>query len=356
VFVIENRISELRKRMSSLNVETFLVSKPENIRYLSGFTGGSDAKLLITPQDKYIISDSRYREQIVRESPGWCPVEEKNYDNSQLALLTANFSNMGFESQSISYDTFKLMEVDLKSQLLPLTDMVEKDRIIKDQDELEFIKKAAQIGDNVFTDMIDQIKPGMSEKKIANEIAYLLRERGCEKEAFDSIVVAGENAALPHGKPGNRLIADGDMITMDFGGFYKGYLADMTRTVAVGKVSTDLYDKYMAVLEAQELGISLVKAGIRCKDLDKAVRDRLKLLGLDDFFLHSTGHGVGLEVHEQPTVSAKSEAVLISGMVVTIEPGIYIKGWGGIRIEDTVIVKDDGCEVLTRSDKAILKI
>lgn len=356
MLIIKDRITNLRNRLAAQNIEAFLLCKPENVRYLSGFTGGDDARLFITGQHKYIISDSRYREQIARESPDWDLIEEKNFDSSQLSLLAANFTNLGFESQALSYDTYQSLASKLKAELIPLTGLVETDRVIKDEEELILIRKAAAIGDEVFKEIVSQIRPGLSEREIASQIAYLLRQKGCEKEAFATIVVAGENAALPHGSPGQTLITDGNMITMDYGGFYQGYLADMTRTVAVGKMPPDFYDKYMAVLEAQELGVSLVKAGISCKYLDKAVRNRLQQFGLDEYFLHGTGHGVGLEVHEQPTVSQRSDAILLPGMVITIEPGIYIKGWGGIRIEDTVIVKENGCEVVTHSDKVILKI
>lgn len=356
MIIINNRLSNLRSRMTEKNMDAFLVTKPENIRYLSGFTGGNDARLFITGQNKYIISDSRYRQQIARESSDWELLEEKGFDGTKFNILADNFKTIGFESQAVSYDTYQSLAAKLKAKLIPSTGMIELNRIIKDEEELNLIRKAAKIGDEVFTEIITKIKPGISEKDIASQIAYLLRQKGCEKEAFDTIVVAGENAALPHGTPGQKIITDGNMVTMDFGGFYQGYLADMTRTVVAGKITTDFYDKYMAVLEAQELGVSLVKAGISCKDLDNAVRDRLQLFGLDQYFVHSTGHGVGLEVHEQPTVSQRSDTILMPDMVVTIEPGIYIKGWGGIRIEDTVIVKNDGCEVVTSSDKAILQI
>jgi len=351
VLIIKNRIEKLREGLQARKIEAFLASKPENIRYLSGFTGGEDARLFITAQNKYIISDSRYREQILRQCPDWELIEEKNFEGSKFNLLTAEFANIGFESQAVSYDTFCILKSSLQPELIPLTDIVEAARIVKDEAELNLIRQAAAIGDQVFKEIISQIRAGISEKEIAAQIDYLLRKKGCDKEAFATIVVAGENAALPHGSPGPKRITAGEMITMDFGGFYQGYLADMTRTIAVGEMTGDYYDKYMAVLEAQQLGVSIVKAGICCKDLDQAVRNRLHSFGLDEYFLHSTGHGVGLQVHEMPAVSAKSDTILQPGMVITVEPGIYIKGWGGIRIEDTVIVKENGCEIVTHADK-----
>jgi Xaa-Pro aminopeptidase len=263
---------------------------------------------------------------------------------------------MAFESQVVSYDTYSWLKKNLKTELIPVKGIVENDRIIKDETELELIRQAAAIGDAVFAEMLSQIRLGMSEKEIADKIDNLLRQKGCEKEAFTTIAVAGENAALPHGTPGDKVIAAGEMITMDYGGFFQGYLADMTRTIGIGEMDSSYHDKYMAVLEAQQLGVSMIKAGIRCKDVDQAVRTRLQSYGLDEYFLHSTGHGVGLEVHEMPAVSSSSDTVVQPGMVITIEPGIYIKGWGGIRIEDTVIVKQDSCEVVTKANKNLILI
>lgn len=342
--------------MFKLELDSFLISKPENIRYLSGFTGGDDARLFITAQKQYIISDSRYREQIARQCPEWELAEEKNFDGSQFKVLAAGSKNMAFESQFISHAVFSWLQDNLKLELIPLIDTVENIRIIKDETELDLIRQAAAIGDEVFKEIVGQIKAGVREREIAHQIDYLMRQKGCDKEAFATIVVAGNNAALPHGSPGDKIITSGEMITMDYGGIYQGYLADMTRTIAVGEMSTAFYDNYRAVLAAQQVGVAMVKAGVICKDIDLEVRNCLESYGLGQYFLHSTGHGVGLEIHEMPAVSTSSDIVLQPGMVITIEPGIYIKGWGGIRIEDTVIVKENGCEIVTQADKNLIQI
>ncbi len=354
--IIKTRLQKIKAYMFNNNLESFLISKPENIRYLSGFTGGNDARLFLTAEKQYIISDSRYREQIAQQCPEWDLVEEKNFDGSQFRLLVGGINNMAFESHITTHAVFYWLQENLPVVLIPVTDTVENVRIIKDETELKLIRRAAAIGNETFNEIAKQIGVGMSEREIANRIDYLMRHKGCEKEAFATIVVAGQNAALPHGNPGEKKVAAGEMITMDYGGFYQGYLADMTRTIAVGKMNPVFYDNYMAVLEAQQLGVSMVKAGAVCKDIDQAVRARLESYGLGKYFLHSTGHGVGLEVHEMPTVSANSDTVLQSGMVITIEPGVYIKGWGGIRIEDTVIVKENGSEIVTTADKNLIQI
>ena len=332
------------------------MNKAENIRYLSGFSGGSDASLLISSEKNIILTDSRYIEQAKIECPGWEIVQEKPPGMEKLIELSAEFLNIGVEGHSITYQFFSELQKSLQSKILPMINSIEGLRLIKDENELEFLRKTAQISDQVFLDICNIIRPGLSERSIANHIVFLLKEKGCDRESFPTIAVAGENASLPHGQPGDRLLKPADMFTMDYGGFYQGYAGDMTRTVAIGTASKELRDRYQAVLEAQHLGVSMVKACVSCRDIDTAVRECLKKYKLDNYFRHGTGHGVGLEIHEEPRVSPRSETVLAENMIITIEPGIYIPGWGGIRIEDSVIVKNGGCELLTRSNKELIII
>ncbi len=354
--IISTRIDKLRHSLPILKVDAFLVTRPENIRYLSGFTGGRDAKLLISDGNAWIFSDGRYIEQIARESPGWEFVKENTIGLDSLAGICDKFKRLGFESHDISYDMFQQMEQKLSAQLVALSNTLEQQRIVKDETELQMLRTAAHYGDMVFQQICQELQAGTSEQYIANRIVWMLKEAGCSKESFDTIAVAGENAALPHGQPGAYCLQAGDMLTLDFGGFYQGYAGDMTRTLAIDKLTSRFRDCYMYLLEAQQLGVSLVRAGANCKELDQKVRDCLKKPGLDIYFQHGTGHGVGLEVHEAPRLSPSSQAILEADMVVTVEPGIYIPGWGGIRIEDTVIVKNGGCEVITHSDKGLLII
>jgi Xaa-Pro aminopeptidase len=240
--------------------------------------------------------------------------------------------------------------------VVPIAGAIERLRMVKGEPELELLREAARIGDRVFSRICAEIRVGQSEKQIANRIAYLLKEEGCSQESFPTIAVSGENAALPHGQPGERLILAGDMLTLDFGGFYQGYAGDMTRTVVLGQAAPDLVDVYSKVLKVQQLGVSMVRAGISGRQVDEEVRGTLADYGLDQYFQHGTGHGVGLEIHESPTLSRWYDDLLVPNMVVTVEPGIYIPGWGGVRIEDTVIVKEGGCEVITHSPKDLLII
>lgn len=337
-------------------MDAFIVSKPENIRYLSGFTGGSDAILLISRESNYLVTDSRYIEQAARESPEWEFCLEKPPDTGMIAKLAGSYRKVGFEPHAVTYQEYMMLSKSLPCELYPLTQVVEEMRKVKEEEELQCLRKAAAAGAQVFDQICDLIQPGLSEKHIAAQIGFYLREYGCEKESFDTISLSGQNAAMPHGMPGNDKLTPGDMLTLDFGGFYQGYAGDMTRTVAVSKADQCLVDRYQAVLEAQKKGVNMVKAGVSCRDIDLAVRESLKEHQLDQYFTHGLGHGVGLEIHESPRVSFRSEEILEKNMVITIEPGIYIPGWGGIRIEDTVIVKERGCEIITASDKQLLII
>ncbi|MDD4802195.1 MAG: Xaa-Pro peptidase family protein [Syntrophomonas sp.] len=348
------RIKKIRSFMEGNRLDLFLVTKPENIRYLCGFSAGNDARLVITLNEQFILTDSRYIEQAQRECPDWNLKQEHLGRLDSLTSICDKYNRLAVESHSLSYERFQQYASVLKNELVPLANTIEKFRTLKDMQELDLLRTSARIGDSVFAQICLEIQEGVSEKHIANRITFLLKEGGSSKESFDTIAVAGANASLPHGQPGTRLLKSGDMLTMDFGGYYQGYAGDMTRTVMIGEPTPKLRDIYQQVLEAQELGVSLVKAGISCREIDRQVRENLKKYGLDIYFQHSTGHGVGLEVHESPRLSPLSDDVLEEGMVFTIEPGVYIPGWGGIRIEDTIIVKKRGCEIITRSDKGLL--
>lgn len=348
------RLTRLRQKLQHHKVDGLLISKGENIRYLSGFSGGRDARLLVSADRQLICTDSRYFEQTARESPHWELVEVRGGDFSVLATVFENLGRLGVEAHDLSYSEFRELENILTPELVPLDGPVEELRLVKDEEELAILRQAAAAGDRVFSALQEDIRPAVSEQWLAARISYLLRLEGCERESFDTIAVAGPNAALPHGRPGQRLLARGDMLTLDFGGILQGYCSDMTRTVFVGEAAPPVRERYNRLLEAQQLGVGMIRAGVSGQEVDAAVRAKLAQHGLDIYFQHSTGHGVGLEVHEQPSLSRRSQAVLENNMVVTVEPGIYIPGWGGIRIEDTVIVKKGGCEIITHSDKGLL--
>lgn len=353
---INERLQKLRNVMQQKEVDAFLITKPENIRYMSGFTGGSEGKLVVTENQQFLLTDSRFWEQAGIESPEWELVKEITPGIDLLVDLVADSKKLGLESQHVTIESFLQLEARLKNRPALLPGIIENLRTVKDEDELNLLRKSAEISDEVFKEICQYIKVGLTERQVANQIVYLLKQKGCAKESFDTIAVSGPNASLPHGQPGDRVLTDGDMLTLDFGGFYQGYAGDMTRTVIMGNCSQYLRDNYMRLLEAQQLGVAKVKSGITGYEVDRLVRECLQKYDLDGYFAHGTGHGVGLEIHENPRLSKSSEATLKENMAVTVEPGIYIPGWGGIRIEDTVIVKDGGCEVITHSDKGLIII
>ncbi|HWP95923.1 MAG TPA: Xaa-Pro peptidase family protein [Syntrophomonadaceae bacterium] len=348
------RINHLRQILNKKNIDALLVTKGENIYYLSHFTGGSDARLLVDFQQCLLFTDARYLEQARAECPGWIIIEEKPPGQEQLAQACSGISRLGVESHHITYQFYRQLCELLSAELFPFDHIVEMLRVRKEDEELTCLQESARIGDEVFDHLLTIIQPGASEVSLANQITNLLREKGCSRESFDTIVLAGKHAALPHGHPRPESLCSGDMLTMDFGGFFRYYSGDMTRTVAVKEASQRLRDLYQRVLEAQQTALAAVKVGASCSKVDGAARDILRKAGLDQYFQHSTGHGLGLEVHEYPPVSQRSQAILQENMVITIEPGIYIPGWGGIRIEDAVVVKSNGCQVLTHSNKDLL--
>lgn len=352
----KSRINELRKELIKNELDALLISAPANIRYLSGFTAGADARLLLTLEEQFIFTDSRYREQALLECPSWDYQEEKAQGLEQLSKKAQGLHRIGFEGQHITYAFYQRLSQVKPVIWEPVAGLIESLRSIKTPVELDKLRTAARIGDEVFTDILPMIKAGIEEKSLADTIVHLLRQKGCEREAFDAIVVAGENAALPHGRPGKKLIAPGDMVTMDFGGIFEGYAGDMTRTIAIKPLTERFQDIYKKVREAQQIGLDTIKAGVSCREVDQQVRQCLQKHGLDQYFTHSTGHGVGLDIHERPTLSSSSEDTLMENMVVTVEPGVYIPGWGGIRIEDTVVVTTNGVEILTHSSKELLNI
>jgi Xaa-Pro aminopeptidase len=241
-----------------------------------------------------------------------------------------------------------------EAELVPVSGLVEKLRLIKTDAEIKILKEAAQIADAAFTHILSFIRPGVSELAVSNELEFFMRKQGAAASSFDIIVASGHRSALPHGVASEKLIETGEFVTLDFGAYYKGYCSDITRTITVGEPSQDLKDIYDVVLEAQLRGLDGIRAGVTGKEADALTRDYITEKGYGQYFGHSTGHGIGLEIHEGPGLSIRSDTVLEPGMAVTVEPGIYIAGLGGVRIEDDVIVTKEGNEILTHSPKELI--
>jgi len=239
-------------------------------------------------------------------------------------------------------------------ELVPVSESVEKLRLIKSNEEIKILEEAAKIADHAFDHILTYIKPGLTEIAVMNELEFFMRKQGATSSSFDIIVASGLRSALPHGVASEKVIETGDFVTLDFGAYYKGYCSDITRTIAVGEPSDKLKEIYNIVLEAQLRGVNGIKAGLTGREADALTRDYITEKGYGEYFGHSTGHGIGLEIHEAPGLAFRSDTVLEPGMAVTVEPGIYIPGIGGVRIEDDIIVTSEGNEVITKSPKELI--
>lgn len=352
-----NRKEKIKKYLSDTGVDAFLITHIPNVRYVSGFSGSS-AAILITVGNDYFFSDFRYKEQSVVQVKDFDIIINYNADDEFKKIISENgLKSVYFESTHITVDGLeRLKKNNPDAEFIPQKLKIEEFTIIKTSDEISLMKKAVDITERVFGSMLDFIKPGMTEKDVSAEISYLQRKYGAEKDAFDPIVASGRRGALPHGIASDKIIKSREMVTLDFGCVYNGFCSDLTRTIAIGKPDEELRKIYNIVLDAQRKAIDSVKAGIRANELDQVSREYISSSGYGEKFGHGLGHGLGIEVHEQPSVSWRSDAILNSGTVITIEPGIYIENLGGVRIEDNVLIKEDGCEVFNKTSRELLII
>lgn len=352
------RIKQLRRLLKESGIESLIIDGAENRFYLSGFTGTA-GRILFTPDHNYFITDFRYVEQAEKQLEGYEIIKiNKDLEKKLSKILhREGVSKLCFEAEAVNYKQYEKYKKALTGiQLEAVTGLISKLRIKKDREEISLIKTAAAVTDLAFTHILDFIKPGCTEREIALELEFFMKKQGAERNAFDFIVASGKRSSLPHGVASDRVIRDGDFITMDFGCFYNGYCSDMTRTIVVGKPTKKQRDIYDIVLKAQQEVKKRVKAGMLCKDVDAIARDIITDKGYGSRFGHGLGHGIGVEVHEEPRVSYTSDTVLEDGMVITDEPGIYIPEWGGVRIEDDLLITEDGCEVLNDSPRELISV
>jgi Xaa-Pro aminopeptidase len=355
------RQRQLRVELADRGLDALVVTHLPNVRYLCGFTGSAGV-LIVGPDAKkpIFITDGRYTEQaheqvqgakiVIAKGPALEAVAQQ-IARLKLATIAIEADHMTVAQRS----RFKKL-LPAKSRLRETTGLVEQLRMIKDADELAAIRKAVNLGAELFEVVLKAIRPGVRESEVAAELEYAARRRGAEGMSFETIVASGPRSALPHGVASEAKIPDRGFVVLDYGVILGGYCSDQTRTVHVGKASSESRKWYKAVLESQLAGVEAVKAGVTAGEVDKATRDVLRRARLDRFFTHSTGHGVGLEIHEGPRLGRNQREELEAGMVVTIEPGIYVRGQGGIRIEDMVAVTEDGHEVLTQLSKDFIEL
>ena len=352
-----DRLQKLRQKLAEKEVDAIFISQPENRYYLSGFDG-SAGFLLVTPQNAILATDFRYVEQAKKQSPDYEVFRIENDMANWFPELLAGLGlqKLGFEARHIAFATYRqlngiLNKIQPSPKLIPLDGLVESLRAIKEPEEIQFITRAAEISDNAFKHIESIIRIGMSEKEIAWEIEKFIRESGSEAVPFDIIAASGPNSALPHAKPSLRTIQAGEPVLFDIGAKVDGYSSDLSRSICLGTPDATFKKVYDIVLGAQLAAIVLIKEGMTGEQGDSLSRKMIEEAGYSEAFGHALGHGVGLAPHELPRLGRGSAEPLTSGMVFTIEPGIYLPGWGGIRIEDLVVIENSQIRVISKARK-----
>lgn len=343
-----------------LPAEAVLVSSEHNMRYFGGFCGG-EGYLFLTRERSVVIVDSRYTTQAKEEAPDFEVVEiggDTGFgDVIGRLILETKTEKLLFEDKYLTYrDVSDLKKKCPAVEWVPAGEILDGLRAIKTEEELALIKKAEAIGDRAFTRILNDLRPGMTELEVAAKLEYYMREEGTAKNSFDTIVASGLHSAMPHAIPSEKKIEKGDFVTMDFGCNYKGYCSDMTRTVVVGKADERQKEIYHTVLQAQLAAIGAIRPGMTGSQVDAVARNIIAEAGYGEYFGHGLGHSVGLLIHEEPRLSPKCDEVLREHMIETVEPGIYIPGFGGVRIEDLVCVTADGCENYAHSPKELIEL
>jgi Xaa-Pro aminopeptidase len=351
----EQRRQTVASGLAEHKLDGLLVSWGPNLRYLSGFTG-SNALLLVTPGKSILFTDPRYTIQAGQEST--CQVRIAKGPlviDVVAAIAKSGLKRVGYEPALTTCDAYQSLEAKLpmKATLVAVKGWIEELRTVKSPTEIERIRRSVETNSKAFEQAVARVRPGMKEQDLAADLEYRMRRLGAEKPSFETIVAGGVRSALPHAQPTAARFRAGELIVVDMGALQEGYCSDMTRMLYLGAPTAKVKRTYKAVLEAQLAGIDAVRAGVRTAAVDAATRNVLKGYGLDGAFIHSTGHGLGLEIHEPPRLGKRDKGRLKAGMAITIEPGVYIEGFGGIRIEDTVLVTEKGCEILTPTGKEL---
>ena len=349
------KINQLRKQFAKHDVDGMIITSTYNRRYLTNFTG--TAGVVVVSQDEALfITDFRYVEQAAAQASDFKVVQHQGPIQNEVAAQVERLGikRLGFENDHVVFGTYKQYEKSMQAELVPITGLIEKLRMIKSDSEIKILKEAADIADAAFKHIIEFIQPGKTELEVSNELEFFMRTAGASSSSFDIIVASGLRSALPHGVASDKIIETGDLVTLDYGALHNGYVSDITRTVAVGQPSKKLKEMYQVVLDSQLLAMENIKPGLTGKEADAIARDYITSKGYGDFFGHSLGHGIGLEVHEGPGLSVRSDVRLEENMAVTVEPGIYIAGIGGVRIEDDTLLTKNGNETFTHSTKELL--
>lgn len=349
------RINAARALFEQFGIDALLVQKAKNRRFLSGFSG-SAGTLAVLPARAALVTDGRYLVQARRECASAIDVQLQDVSLGQtLGAVVGDAQRIGVEQDAVTFEQWGKLAAALPGkQLVPV--LLDGLRCVKDQREIRCIEEAVRIADAAFARLIGELRPGMAERQAAARLEYFLRDGGADGLAFSTIVASGARSALPHGQPTQKRLQPGDFVTFDFGAVYSGYCSDITRTVVIGRVDCWQKQLYASVLDAQLAALAAVRPGIRANEVDAVARERLRQSGHLGAFNHGLGHSLGLAIHEEPRFSPTCDVVLQPGMVMTVEPGAYYAGIGGVRIEDVVVVTETGCRILTQTDKQLLEI
>lgn len=350
------RLNKTRGLLEEKGLHALVVNSPSNIYYLSGFTG-TNATLFITLENSYLLTDFRYLEQAAKEAESFEIIRVDNEVFVTLSELAKGLKIIGIEEDYMTWAEYrKMREAFLEYTLADASDILREMREIKDNFEVDIIRQAVRITDETFDSILNKIRIGTSEEEIAFDLEYSLRKKGASGRSFDYIVASGKRSALPHGVATEKVIRKGELIILDFGAKYQWYCSDLTRTVFVGEPDDKHKEIYHLVQEAQQATLDIMKPGMSGKEVDAIAREIISGQGYGQYFGHGLGHSVGLEIHESPRLNTIENKILEPGMVITVEPGIYIPGWGGVRIEDMVLVTKNGVEVLTHAPKQFIII
>jgi len=356
--IFKNRLNNLYNDIVKHDLHGLYITNLTNIRYLTGFTG-SAAILIVLKESSYFFTDGRYIQQSKEQvnNANVTIISTSYFDSINRCNIFNEKSRIGFESDHMSYSYYDSMINQFPNiDWISTNSIIENLAAVKDSEEISSLQTAIDITDDVFKKIIPEIREGVSEKYISTKISYLFKMNGADGDSYESIIAGGPRSALPHARPTERKFQKGDFIVMDFGALYNGYHADMTRTLVVGKPSTKHTEIYNIVLESHLNGIKTARSDIPCSQVDNACRSIIDQSGYGEMFTHSTGHGIGLEVHTLPRIHKNNHELLKKNHVITIEPGIYIPDWGGVRIEDDCLILDSSCQPLNKSTKELIVV
>ena len=354
---LPERLQKIRRLISEEDLDALVIISPNNRRYLSGFLGTAGV-LLISNEKALLVTDFRYINQAEDQAPLFEVIRWQDDLFKCIAPLVEEngWEKIGFEAGQLVYSTFEEMKEKLPAEMVPVKETAEKLRIVKDSEEIALMRRGAGVLDRAFSMIQETAKPGMTERELALELEIFLLREGAEEKSFNFIVASGHRGAMPHGVASDKKMQSGELVTIDFGGIFGGYATDMTRTFAIEKINGQQKEIYDIVYKAQREAAAVVKPGLPVNEVDAVARNIIKEAGYGEYFGHGVGHGVGLEVHEQPTLNHLKSTELKPGMVVTIEPGIYLPDVGGVRIEDMLAVSENSAESLTNSPRELINL